>query len=494
MLLIPNSYGARLREFNPCHSKEDGKFCSTAGLSPAGDELSDSPSAPVGTPFRVLRIAARDDTTLRDRNAGNADAVDDLYMRALDDDGPVIGNTLHVYEVTLAEAPQGYQRFNRGLASELPGVPTAPGKVGRHKRDAELLYSFPADGKWKAALLASIPTERAFRQYGAPAERVSALRKAVTEAIGARTREAWLREFNPCHSKSDGRFCSEPGGQGQWAATRSRAKASRASRGDMRAATDAERKKLGIPPAYTNVQIATNPKADLRATAVTAKGKTVSFYSKQYTDQQAAAKWARVVAFNREVPRIAAKVDKDANNPKSEHQSEAMALRLILQTGLRNGGDDGGGDEEAFGASNLRTDHVSVDGATVRMQFPGKHGVAQDHSVTDPLFAKWVLGRMDAGKETVFDHDSDATLRYLQSLTPKTKFKVHDLRTWVATVYADTLVQAAVKGGVLPKTKKDYKAFLKEISTKVAGVLGNNAGQALKSYIHPAVFKPFEVT
>jgi len=30
MLIVPNSYGS-LREFNPCHAKQDGKFCSTPG-------------------------------------------------------------------------------------------------------------------------------------------------------------------------------------------------------------------------------------------------------------------------------------------------------------------------------------------------------------------------------------------------------------------------------------------------------------------------------
>jgi hypothetical protein len=41
MYLIPNSYGATLREFNSCHSPEDGKFCSDGGSRAAIDGISD---------------------------------------------------------------------------------------------------------------------------------------------------------------------------------------------------------------------------------------------------------------------------------------------------------------------------------------------------------------------------------------------------------------------------------------------------------------------
>ena len=165
------------------------------GLSSAGDERTDSEGPPVGKPFRVFRIGSKKGTTLDNKNAGNADAVDDLYMRSLDDDGPGVGDTLHVFEVVLEEPTAGYQRFNAGVASPLPAVtlPIAEGTVGRHKRDVELLYSFPKGGKWTAKHVVAIPASKVFRQWGAQEERVAVIRQKVEEAIVAQPKS--LRVF-----------------------------------------------------------------------------------------------------------------------------------------------------------------------------------------------------------------------------------------------------------------------------------------------------------
>jgi len=190
------------------------------------------------------------------------------------------------------------------------------------------------------------------------------------------------------------------------------------------------------------------------------------------------------MALEREMPGLWKKIQK-SNAP------EAMTLRLILLTGLRNGG-EGKGLKEAFGASNLKMSHVTVDGDTVRLQFPGKHGIAQDHAVTDAKLAAYVRTREKAGAETLFDHDDDATLDALKGMTGD-RFKVHDLRTWHATVLADRLVQTALNNGLKPKTLKEFKALRKQVATHVSKTLGNTPAMALNTYIHKSVFDPLEV-
>src|SRR6187431_1454388 len=99
-----------------------------------------------------------------------------------------------------------------------------------------------------------------------------------------------LREFNPCHypggRPDGGQFCPATGA---WATSRGKiTKGRRATTSPMRPATDKERRRLGIAPAYTQAMVATDPKAELRATATTAAGKTAYYYAKGYTDRQAA--------------------------------------------------------------------------------------------------------------------------------------------------------------------------------------------------------------
>jgi len=247
----------------------------------------------------------------------------------------------------------------------------------------------------------------------------------------------------------------------------------------MRPATDEERKRLGVPPAYTNVRISDDPNADLRAVATTPKGKTFYLYSKAFRARNDAKKWTRVRKLNAKMEKVEARIDRDAQ----AGNGIAICARLILQTGLRNGGEPQG-DKPSFGASSLLLEHCSVHGNVVRLQFPGKHAVPQDVKVEDAMFAAYVRSR--SGEVKLFDHDASQTLRYMKSVGAA---KVHDLRTWRANVLAQMLVEELLKLEK-PTSAKARKIFQKAVAERVAEVLGNKPAQALKSYIDPKVWEP----
>src|SRR5262245_19770485 len=148
----------------------------------------------------------------------------------------------------------------------------------------------------------------------------------------------------------------------------------------MRPATDAERKALGVPPAYTDVMVAVDPKADLRATAripATPRhpdGKTFYLYSKGFRAKQDAKKWKRVQKLEAKMERVAERIDRDAE----AGDGLAICARLVVLTGMRNGGDPQGA-KVSYGASSLLVKHVvENDGQSIRLVFPGKHAVEQD--------------------------------------------------------------------------------------------------------------------
>jgi DNA topoisomerase IB len=250
----------------------------------------------------------------------------------------------------------------------------------------------------------------------------------------------------------------------------------KATRSEMRPATDAEKKARGIPPAYKSTMIALDANADLQVTAITPAGKTAYFYSAEFIRRQEAVKWKRLAKVTKKIDAISERVERDSEDGKSE----ALTIRLILQTGLRNGGKMQGV-KEAYGASSLRTEHVTLDGATLLLSFPGKRGVAQVHSLSDPVLAAYVQSRKDGGEERIFEHSAADTLRYLRRIAGPA-VKVHDLRTWYANVLAEACVARMIAEALTLKKLK--KAVAVEVSKK----LGNSPSQALKSYINPRVF------
>jgi DNA topoisomerase-1 len=251
----------------------------------------------------------------------------------------------------------------------------------------------------------------------------------------------------------------------------------------MRKATDAEKRALGVPPAYTDVMVSTDPNADLVATARIPNGKTFYRYSAAFVERQAAAKWDRVKRLGAKAEKIEKRILRDAQSGEDRHV--AMCAWLIMLTGMRNGNPPQGKDQ-SYGASSLLLEHTNVRKDEVTFDFVGKKGVQQHYVVRDALLAGYVRERSHEAR--LFPHDANATLRYLKSIGAA---KVHDLRTWRANELASILIEELLKHGV-PESKKAIKAFKKLVATKVAEALGNSPSMALKSYIDPRAWRVFE--
>lgn len=277
---------------------------------------------------------------------------------------------------------------------------------------------------------------------------------------------------------------------GKFATKAESGKGNEARRGEMRKGTEADRKRFGIAPAFQDIEVTDDPKADLLWTARDAKGRRKYGYSAAYTESQAAAKFARIGALHKAMPTLRERINEDiALGNDDLHQ--ALTLRLITKTGLRNGGEDGGGDVKAYGASSLLTSHARVDGDKVHLDFIGKEGIRQRHSFTDKILARHITMRQRMENETIFDGDAAQTLDYMKRISGD-QFKVHDLRTWYATTNADVITGKLLARGERPKTEKELKAFKKRVATVVSRDLGNGPSMALNNYIHPLVFADAE--
>jgi DNA topoisomerase-1 len=251
--------------------------------------------------------------------------------------------------------------------------------------------------------------------------------------------------------------------------------------------TQARLTQLRVPPAWTHVKLSADPTADLQATGEDSKGRTQYLYSAEHAAQASAEKFERLKEFNTALPGIRETLAVDLNNPNATalEREAAAVLTLIDKTGFRIGSEaDTGAEKQAYGASTLQAEHVTIDGDTVTFTFVGKKGVDITKELRDPALAAMLEPRVAAGGK-LFNITDGQVRDYLKEKAGD--FKVKDFRTWNGTSVALSVMQSTKA----PATEKEFKAAQKAVATRVAEHLGNTPAVALQSYIDPSVWGPW---
>ena len=246
-----------------------------------------------------------------------------------------------------------------------------------------------------------------------------------------------------------------------------------------------------VSPAWKQIRISLDPDADLLVTARDRAGRVQSVYRESYSMEQAAAKFARIDELIREKDGIFRQIEKDMAS-----SDEAACMYLISQMAVRPGSDaDRKAAKRAFGATTLLARHVVVKGDDVYLDFTGKKGVRQKHLVENPVLAKMLVRRKNAGggkgNHRLFSCSYDSLRKYSNGLGSG-GFSPKDFRTLKATTMAADLL----KGLGTADSEKRYKEIVKDVATQVSEVLGNKPAQCITSYISSAVWsvlRPTEV-
>lgn len=248
----------------------------------------------------------------------------------------------------------------------------------------------------------------------------------------------------------------------------------------MREATAAERKQLKIPPAWTDVLVSDDPDAKILAVGRDQKGREQRRYSTAHSEAQAVAKFQRISRLTQELPHADPTITQAALKDDT-----AAATLLIRRLGLRVGSTrDTGAEKQAYGATTLLPEHVSIDGDTVTLSFTGKKGVDIKLTTTDSDIARALDARIKNRKSgEPLLATTDAQVRdYVSGLLPG--FKPKDFRTLLAT--SEALQQVA--STPTPESPKALAAAKKKVAEHVSRLLGNTPNVALASYIDPTVF------
>jgi DNA topoisomerase I len=255
-------------------------------------------------------------------------------------------------------------------------------------------------------------------------------------------------------------------------------------------ATIARFDRLAIPPAWTDVWIASSPRAKLQATGLDKAGRKQYRYHPDFRAAQEREKFERLVRFGRRLPDLRDVAAEHLDRPELDRERVcAIALRLIDLGWFRVGNDRHTDASGTYGITTLHKRHVTMSGNRVRLSFAGKGRAQVRTSLVDDELAVAMRELLAVPGSRVFRYERDGGLCNLTSRTLNDYVKEHlgpeftakDFRTWGGTLLAAIAFAERVRAG------RDGKGAITAVMRQVAERLGNTPAVCRQSYVAPAV-------
>lgn len=252
-------------------------------------------------------------------------------------------------------------------------------------------------------------------------------------------------------------------------------------------------KSLGIPPAWTNVWICTKPNGHIQATGRDAKGRKQYRYHPRWREVRDETKYDRMIVFAENLPGLRKRIAHDLSlSGLPREKLLATLVRLLDTTLIRVGNEEYARENNSYGLTTMRNEHVDVSGAKVEFHFRGKSGKEHVIDVKDRQLAKIVRRCQELPGHELFEYiDEKGELRrvessdvndYLQEVTGQS-FTAKDFRTWGGTVVVTRSLQEIGGFDTQTQAKKNVVQAIKE----AAQDLGNTPAICRKCYVHPAI-------
>jgi DNA topoisomerase-1 len=256
-------------------------------------------------------------------------------------------------------------------------------------------------------------------------------------------------------------------------------------------------RKLAIPPAWTDVWICPRPNGHLQATGRDARGRKQYRYHADWRDVRDETKFGRMIAFGESLPKIRERIEQDMSlRGLGREKVLATVVKLLETTLIRVGNKEYVKQNNSFGLTTLRDQHVDVEGSTLRFEFRGKSGKEHSVEVQDRRLARIVKQCRDLPGQKLFQYldesgerqsvSSEDVNAYLRETTGE-DFSAKDFRTWGGTVLA---LSALLEVGSCESEREANKAVVEAIK-HVSGQLGNRPAICRKYYVHPVVIQSF---
>lgn len=251
-------------------------------------------------------------------------------------------------------------------------------------------------------------------------------------------------------------------------------------------------KKLGVPPAYTDVWICPKANGHIQATGFDAATRKQYRYHDQWRVYRDRQKFDQLAEFATTLPRIRRKVNAlltpgQDGDVLSKDVAIAALVRLIDRTAIRVGGSS----RMSKGATTLDIGNVSYDDDILRLRYRAKGGKRVSCSLRDTRLQKILEQIDDLPGKRLFQYvgsdgevhplDSGDVNDWLKMVSGMESLSAKIFRTWHGSVAAMDAIAS------------EENPTIKQACEAAAATLRNTPGICRKSYVHPAVFDLIEM-
>lgn len=255
---------------------------------------------------------------------------------------------------------------------------------------------------------------------------------------------------------------------------------------------------LVIPPAWRDVWICRYENGHILAVGRDEAGRKQYIYHPAWAQVRDQVKYSKLLRFGEALPDLRQKIAADLRQRKlTRTKVTALVIALMEETLIRIGNDEYARNNNSYGLTTLKDEHVSFDQSSVTFEFRGKSGKEHEIALRDKRLANLVKQCQELPGQRLFQYyDEDGDLvaltstdvnAYLREATGF-DFTAKDFRTWGGTVLAARLLYECGSADSESAAKKQIVAAVKQ----VAEALGNTPAVCRQSYIHPAIFSAYE--
>ncbi len=253
---------------------------------------------------------------------------------------------------------------------------------------------------------------------------------------------------------------------------------------------------LAIPPAWTDVRIATTADCHILATGLDEAGRRQYRYHEDFRRVADTVKFARVAVLGSKIAELRSAVDAAIASDDERERLTGLIVRVLDVSLMRVGSERYADDNDSYGASTLRREHVTAVGDRVEICFVGKGGKEHAIVLDDHDLARFVKAqakrRSGLRSSPVFcasdgwSVDGEAVKSWLHDAIG-VDATAKDLRTWGASA---EMVRACCDehdvGDGADLDERLLAAF-----DRVAERLGNTRVMAREAYVAPAIVEAF---
>ncbi len=251
-------------------------------------------------------------------------------------------------------------------------------------------------------------------------------------------------------------------------------------------------KKLGIPPAWREVWVDSDPLAKIQAIGFDDKNRKQYRYSAAHTEKASEDKFLRLYKFMKAIPELEKAIEKDIQLPDyTQKNTMALMLLVIKAINIRVGKEYYAKTNKSYGLTSLKKSHLKIENGKAILRFKAKSGKKVSYTITDPLIIKEFESLLKLEGDKLFQYISEAgnilrvtsddLNKYIQSYIGR-GFSAKDFRTYAANYYfLDALLDETRKRK--PKNKKTVKQNLSNAQERTAFRLRHTKAISKKSYV-----------